>query len=267
MTMGTDLSSADEDTDEVGLTLIPGSGVDVDDESIRLAIRLVDLMDVVGTLGEWKTAERKGRGGRPETFPMHAVLVALVLCALTDEPLRLRRVRNMMFVDLSPRWRSVLGIPDPPADHDEQGWLAVERNVRTRFHSMLDLMDPSPTPKNRRLGDEEYRAEVKRRRAKRSDEEWAIRYDRLEYFINRLLEASMLLLPREVRRAWNGSVGVDATVVPSFSRWETRSGGSVRRGAKPGVETTRPTPTPAGTDATPTPATRTATPATNGPVE
>ena len=87
---------------------------------------------------------------------------------------------------------------------------------------MLDLMDPSPTPKNRRLDPATYAARLAERRAARTDEEWEQRARRLEWFINQIIEMSIRALPREVRRRWKGNSAVDATVVPAFARADRR---------------------------------------------
>jgi hypothetical protein len=115
------------------------------------------------------------------------------------------------------------------------GWENCYRNVRTRFHTMLALMDPSPTPKNRRLMPEAFDAEVARRTAQRSTEEWVLQEERLSWFINRVLEASVKMLPREVRRSWKGSVAVDATVVPAFAR-PARREKRTKKGVTPKTE-------------------------------
>jgi len=63
---------------------------------------------------------------------------------------------------------------------------------------------------------------VELRRAGRTDEQWAERGDRLTWFINQILEMSISIMPREVRRHWKGSAAVDATPIPAFARPERR---------------------------------------------
>jgi len=188
----------------------------LDDSTVALAIKLVDTMEVTERLDEWVEHEHRGPGGRPETFSKRTLLVGLVVCALTDQPLVLEQVTDVLFHQLNRRWRTDLGIPDPPTD--AQGWDAAYRNVRTRFHALLAVMDPSWLPKNRRLDPATFEAEAARRKAQRSDEEWAGRSERLGWFINQMIESSWSLLPREVRRGWKGSLGIDATLVKSFAR-------------------------------------------------
>jgi hypothetical protein len=205
------------------LRLVPPAHGVASDEAVALAVRLVDHMDVLDLVAAWKAAETKGPGGRPSTFGYRALLVSLVLCAITDQPLHLTRVRDVMFRQLSPTWRTKLGIPDPPAEHDTRAWDDPYRNVRTRFHDLVDLVDPSDTPKNRRLDPDTYAAQVQARRAERSDAERSERYDRLEWLVNQIIEASWLILTDDELAKFTGSAGVDATPVRSHSRAQKQS--------------------------------------------
>ncbi len=221
----------------VALTLLPSHRSTLDDETVRLSIRLVEGSGIVARLATWKETERRGPGGRPETFPTRALLVGLTACALTDQPLHLTRVTEILFVQLGATWRGQLGLPEPPAADDHQAWAALYRNVRTRFHGMLALVDPSPTPKNRRLDDDTFNRLTTDHRAERTEEEWAERDDRLDWLINALIEASIKLLPRDVRRAYRGSVGVDGTLVRGHSRPYVRKRGTkTKKGRKPEIE-------------------------------
>jgi hypothetical protein len=139
------LGQFDEPDDEVGeelagLHLVAGSRLVLDDASVRLAVSLVDHMDVLDRVQDWKAQAKRSPGGRPEDFRLRALLVAAVLCALTDQPLHLSRMTDVMFRQLSSAWRATLGIPDPPAEGDVAGWKAAYRTVRYRFHGLLSLV-------------------------------------------------------------------------------------------------------------------------------
>jgi hypothetical protein len=214
-----------------GLRLVPPHRGTIDDATVAEAHELVQSMETLGAVGRWREQARRGPGGRPETFSFEAVLVGLAVCALTDQPVHLTRVCEVLFCQLSPYWRERLGLPDPPTEHDQRGWQARYRRVRHRFHCLIDLMDPSPTPKNRRLDDAEFQAETARREAELTEDQRGERYDRLEFFINRIIEASIQMAPRDVRRNWKGSAGIDATLVRSHSRGPKRpKGGGTRKG-------------------------------------
>ncbi len=74
---------------------------------------------------------------------------------------------------------------------------------------MIDPVDPSPLPKNRVLSKAELATLVK----PLTGQEMADRQARLDMVTGRILEATWLMLPRRVRRAWKGSLGHEATFV------------------------------------------------------
>lgn len=193
------------------------------DAMVQKAAQLVVLMAVLERIQAWRDEQKRGPGGRPETFPMKALLVAMVLCVATSQPLLVTSMTDVLFFQISPAMRGLLGVPDPPGPLDLRGRAACYRNVRTRLHTLLDLVDPSVLPKNRRLEPAAFEAAVALRRAMRSEGECEIRRQRLTWFINQILEASYRMLPREYRRQWRGSVAVDATVVRTFARPERRT--------------------------------------------
>ncbi len=121
------------------------------DAVVREAGAMLDRSPLLGRIETWKNENRSGPGGRPEEFPTRALLVAMVVVALTGDDMLVTDFCEVLFCRISPEMRAKLGVPHPPNVRDEKGWKAVYRNVRTRFHGLLGLMDPSPTPKNRRL--------------------------------------------------------------------------------------------------------------------
>jgi transcriptional regulator with XRE-family HTH domain len=153
-------------------------------------------------------------GGPTETFPLRALLVAMACTAMVNRPMLLTELQDAMFVHMSDRDRARLGIPDPPSPNNQREDEAAYRNVRTRFGGMVDVMDPSPRPKNRRLEPDEYDAAVK----EMSDEEIAERHARLVWAANQILEASIRRMPDNVRRKWAGTSAIDATPMPSWAR-------------------------------------------------
>ncbi len=206
----------------------------LDDDVVREVVAMVDHSPLVSTIEAWRAACRHGPGGRPESFPMRALLVAMLLSPATDEPVLATCMTGVLFRRISPAMRHELGVPTPPGQLDLRAWLAVYRNVRTRLHALLDLIDPSATPKDRRLPPDVFAANLKRRQSAHSEEEWAERARRLEWFINQIIEMSIQTLPRDVRRRWKGSSAVDATVVPTFARPDRRKK-RTRKGVTPPI--------------------------------
>ena len=200
----------------------------VTDDVVMWAVRMVNEMGVLEKVEQWELEDRKGPGGAPRTFEVEALLVAIVVCARQGRPLTARAFRDMLFRNISTEMRSLLGVPDPPVDDDFQAWMANYRNVRTRFHGLVGLMDPSWLPKNRTVSADMFEAllipyteEGQRQRD--------IRYARLSWFCNQILGASVAQMNREERRRWQGSVGVDATPVKAFAQQDRRVPGKESR--------------------------------------
>lgn len=83
------------------------------------------------------------------------------------------------------------------------------------------MVDPSPLLKNRCVNDDELAETSKQMTAAELD---AARR-RLETLVNTLIEASVSVLNDEERSAHDGSVGLDATPVPLFSRGPSKRAG------------------------------------------
>lgn len=213
----------------------PPGWLSFDDDQVLFARDLIVRAGIVARCQEWRAAEQarleRHPGGAPESFPVESLLVAIALAAIHGLPLLATTLCDIMFRGISPRMRAELGIPDPPSRDDHRGWKARHRTVLRRFSAFLEPMDPSLLPKNRRLSPEEFDARVERRRADQrlSDSILTERSDRLTWVANRIIEASHSTIPRELRRQWKGSVALDATPVPAFSRQDRRVRGSGKR--------------------------------------
>lgn len=190
----------------------------IDDNQVRWAERIVELTGVLEQLDQWEQEARKGPGGAPRTFPNRALLVAMVLAATADEPMHISVWRDILFSRIGKSARRRLEVPDPPAPDDILGWENVYRNMRTRFKGIWGLMDPSPAPKNRRLPATEFEARVAEETARRGQEALEEAHRRLTWFTNRVIEASLLAGPRDLRRSTALSMAVDATPIPAFAR-------------------------------------------------
>ena len=216
---------------------VPGIGIgQIEDFLVLRAMTMIDGSPLLDQIAAWKEEDKRGPGGRPETFSTRALLVAMLLAAMTDQPMFATKFTEILFRQISPSMRLGLGVQKPPERLDRKSWDALYRTVRYRFHSLITLMDPSPLPKNRRLKDLDFIALVELRRGCRTQEEWNRQGQRLTWFINQVLEMSVRTLPREVRRKWKGSVAVDATVIPAFARPDRREKRK-RKGVAPQVIT------------------------------
>jgi hypothetical protein len=194
---------------------IPGPGAAPDQQAVAFAAGLIDRSGKAPVI----EAALAHRTGRHRPLPVRAVLTALLCLALDDRPLFLTEVTRLLFGQLPPACRRLLGVPGTaPAPRAFQN---AYRRVRYCFHAILSVMDPSPLPKNRRLTEDELKARTK---PMTPDQATAAR-GRLEALVNALLEASVSVLTKEERAAFDGCTGLDATPVPLFSRGPSRRAG------------------------------------------
>lgn len=181
----------------------------VDPDTVNFAIELIDRSGVAQRAEQALTKPV----GRPRSVGVKAVLVGLLLLALDDRPLLLTLLTELLYRRISPQARQRLGLAEVDIT-TQRRFNARYRCVRYTFGRLCATMDPSPLPKNRRLAAAELAAAT---RAMTDTERDAAR-DRLEAFGNALLEASISVLSDDEYAAWDGSIGLDATPVPLFSR-------------------------------------------------
>ena len=194
---------------------IPGPASAPDEQAVAFAAELIDRSGKAPVL----EAALAHRTGRRRPLPARAVLTALLCLALDDRPLFLTDATRLLFCQLSPASRRLLGVPGIAPT--ERAFLAAYRRVRYCFGAICSVMDPSPLPKNRRLSQADLTA---RTRPMTPGQAEAAR-GRLEAFINALLEASISVLAGEEHAACDGCTGLDATPVPLFSRGPSKRSG------------------------------------------
>lgn len=182
------------------------------DDQVDWAIGVAQFLEL-DRIEHWRDEEGRGAGGVEGRTPMLAVLVAMILGACEQMPYLATTYTDILYRHLSPAKRTQLGIGAPPDRADVQHRQNVYRSVARRMHCLFDLMDPSPLPRNRRLTPDEFEAATK----DLDPETIAVRYDRLCWFINQVIEASLQHLPAEFRRRWNGHVGLDSTPIKANS--------------------------------------------------
>jgi hypothetical protein len=185
------------------------------DEMIGFVISVIDSSGVPERIEALVHATT----GRPRTLRVRALLVALLLLAADDRPLHLKAATKLLFCRLSASWREQLGIKGEA--NTKKSFLARYRQVRYLFHLAISVIDPSLDVKNRVIS----QAQLDSMRKKLSEEEIAVRRKRLFAVMQDLVEASVKVCDPDELASFDGSVGLDATVVALFSR-----GPSVRSG-------------------------------------
>ncbi len=144
----------------------------------------------------------------------------MLLAAREGRPSLITEYRDILTKHISATMRDALAIPEPPQLDDTNSWLAAYRRTRTRFRAICKLIDPSPFPKNRRLSPDEFEHACR----DLSPQQMELYSARLTFVANAVLEMSIAEIPAAVFARWKGSVGVDATPIPLFSRPPRTSG-------------------------------------------
>lgn len=186
------------------------------DEAISFCVGVIDSSGVADEL----EALIKERTGRRRHLKVRSLLVALLALAVDDRALHLKAATKLLSLGLPPTWRGNLGVVGEALGR--KPFLARYRQVRYLFHLVLSAVDPSVEAKDRVLPLEEAEA----RRKKLSPEEIACRQERLERFMGDLLEASVKVCSAEELAGYDGSVGLDATPVPLWSRGPSKPAGT-----------------------------------------
>ena len=194
---------------------IPGPGPAPDEQAVAFAAELIDRSGKAPVI----EAALAHRTGRRRPLPVRAVLTALLCLALDDRPLFLTEATRLLFCQLPPASRQLLGVPGTATT--QRAFKAAYRRVRYCFGQILKVADPSALPKNRRLTGGELKARTK---PMTPDQATAARR-RLEALVNALLEASVSVLTQDERGAFDGCTGLDATPVPLFSRGPSKRAG------------------------------------------
>ena len=194
---------------------IPGPGPAPDEQAVAFAAELIDRSGKPPVI----EAALAHRTGRRRPLPVRAVLTALLCLAPDDRPLFLTEATRLLFQQLSPASRQLLGVPGTATT--QQAFKAAYRRVRYCFGQILKVAGPSALPKNRRLTPGDLKARTK----PMTPEQATAARDRLEALVNALLEASVSVLTQDERAASGGGTGLDATPVPLFSRGPSKRAG------------------------------------------
>jgi hypothetical protein len=195
---------------------IPSVASVITDEQIGFVAALIDDSGVATKLDSLITRPT----GRKRTIPLRSLLVALLLLASIDRPLHLKAATRLLFRDLPSTWRQRLGTA-APAD-TRKSFLARYRCVRYLFHAMLAVIDPSLTEKNAIVSHQV----AERSKKSLADAEIAEREMLLADVLERLLDASIGICTASELSSFDGSVGLDATPVPLYSRGPSKSAGT-----------------------------------------
>jgi len=201
------------------------------DEFVEFAASLIDRSGVVAQVEDWTRADREARqeaegieakgGHKPKSISLRAALVVLLLLALSNEPLLISTMVATIRMRLSPEAAAALGIKveplDPTLSKEEarkvhrKWYMRAKRTVQ----ALLRPIDPEFHQRRTLMTNEEFEDY----KSQLNPELVALRVKRLDWVVNRLVQATIDELPRDIRRRWNGAVCVDATVMRLWARY------------------------------------------------
>lgn len=187
----------------------------INGDRVELAVSLIEGSKEVSQLEH----SLRRSTGRPRALSVKAILAALVLLALGDRPLILKSVTEVLYFQLGNRQKERLGVQGQVKDHAE--FPAAYRRVRYLFHLICGEVDPSPLPKNLCVGNEIFSARAK----PIAEAESSAKAASLFRLCNSLLEQSVKLMGPDELKSYDGSIGLDATPVPLFSRGPSKTKG------------------------------------------
>src|SRR5262245_60162429 len=151
--------------------------------------------------------------GRRRLCTVKGLLVGMALCSRRNASgaVFFNQVTDILNWAISDRWRHEFGLPDRPDNSD--GFDAAYSVVLRLFHAIVEVLDPSPLPKNRRLTANEAKAHFE------TADPALLREHReaLTRISNCIIEASIAWIQQHLAEHWDGSVGVDATPVATFA--------------------------------------------------
>lgn len=184
------------------------------DRVVAGAAALIDDSGLVDQWHEWFRADHpdwRTRGRHPGTYNIRQVLIVLVALVVSGEPPLVARVAEAIHLRLHSPSRDLLRLP---RQRDGATPNAIYHRVYRRINWMLDLIDPYPGQKRRRISRAEHdawRAGLDQQRVEELDR-------RVKHAANALLEASARLMPDDVRTRWNGNVCIDATLIKTWGK-------------------------------------------------
>lgn len=172
---------------------------------VEETLRILEAAKVRTLVQQWRQESGfHSTRGRKQYIDECAALGVMLIQMRIDGDLRFNNMADTI-LRLDDQQREALGI----RLHDTHAsfwydrlWRAVSRLQR--------LIDPHPGNRHKRPSREEYRAIL----AAREPEDCERKRERLSALCNALLDASVQLMPRELRRRFIGNTALDATKIP-----------------------------------------------------
>jgi len=173
---------------------------------LGLAARIVDSSGVVARLDEWDAARRKSGAGRKPTIPYRAVLILLLIHIQMGLGANYQEIANTLQYRFDAEHRSILGITD--AVTSRTGWY---QRMRRSTVNLLNLMDPYPSRRNKRLDQAEFAEQRNKWDSVEGRLATKIAMVKLDWMCEQLVHATVRMLPADIWARYKGNIAIDAT--------------------------------------------------------
>lgn len=196
---------------------ITGNISRVPHHQIEYIAGIIDRSGLVEKSDEWYWEDKGGRkaAGKPRLVSTRTALTLYLLMSVEHSPQIVDDMARLVAARLSNKSKQYLGLWDPrnPRKKAKQWYWPL-------YHATQRIIDPID-PKPARSGDrrkfptlEEIELILEQRK-KHGDHR---KQQRLEWFVNRLIDATVKETPADVLDVWQGDTAIDATVVPVYGK-------------------------------------------------
>ncbi|PWC06565.1 hypothetical protein [Mycetocola zhujimingii] len=169
---------------------------------IKEAELVVTNAGVADLIAKWQDEDGKSKTGRKEMISIRALLTLMLMHVREGKGVLFSEISNTLANRLDDQGRLSLGITQHEG-RQEDWYDRLARAVRR----LMKLVDPLPGARRKIPTAGEYAKIL----ANRDPVESARKQKRLDLLCNQLVEGSVLVLPRDVRRKFRGNVALDAT--------------------------------------------------------
>lgn len=197
--------------------LVTGNISKVPHRQVEYIAGIIDRSGLVEQSDEWYWEDNGGRKavGKPRIVSTRTALTLYLLMSVEHSPQLVDDMARLVAARLSNRSKQYLGLwnsrnrrPDP----EDWYWPLYHATER-----LIDPIDPKParSGNRRKFPTLEEIEQILEERRKAGDSR---KQARLEWFVNRLIDATVKETPQSVIDQWQGDTAIDATVVPVYGK-------------------------------------------------
>jgi hypothetical protein len=194
---------------------ITGNISQVPHRQVEYIASIIDRSGLPEQVDAWYWEDHGGQkpGGAPRIVSTRAALVLYLLMSVEHAPQLVDDMAKLVAHRLSNRSKQFLGLWGHPNRKRNKHWYWPLYHATTRI---LDPIDPKPAKGKRRKFP--TLQEIEETQARREKDGTSAKQVRLDWFVNRLIDATVREIPKDIFDTWEGDTSIDATVVPVYGK-------------------------------------------------